>query len=87
MSRSSPTISPPETASPYGSADHDCVIGMNWINVPGLGKLSVWVDEKGNTSSVTIYNSTVTKKKTYTPTKNTHWVGLEIKTDNYGDEE
>ena len=81
MSRSSLTISPPETAPPYGSVDHNCVIGMNWINVPGLGDLAVWVDKNGNTSSVTIYNSTVTKKKTHTTKSNNHWIGLEIKTD------
>lgn len=81
MSRSSLTISPPETAPLYGSADHNCVIGMNWINVPGLGDLAVLVDKNGNTSSVTIYNSTVTKKKTHTPGKNCHWVDLDIKVD------
>lgn len=81
MSRSSQTLSPPETASPYGTTRHNCVIGMNWISVPGFGKLSVWVDKNGNTSSVTIYNSTVTKKKTHTPKKGRHWVDLDIKVD------
>ena len=60
---------------------------MNWIIVPGLGKLAVWVDENGNTKSITIYNSTVTKKKTHTTVKGCHWVGLEIKADKYGVEE
>ena len=85
MSQQANTEAKPETASIYESADHNCVIGMNWIRVPGFGKLAVWVDKNGNTESITIYNATVSEKKTHTPAKDSHWVGLEIKTDNYGD--
>ena len=84
MSQKADLDARPKTESLYGSTDHKFVIGMNWIHVPGIGDMSVWVDKNGNTSNVTLYNSIVTSKKTHTPRKNCHWVGLEIKTDKRG---
>ena len=87
MSQQADTEASPKIASPFGSASHKCVIGMNWVNVPGLGKLSVWVDKNGDTESITIYNATVSEKKTHTSSNGGHWVDLDIKADKLGDEQ
>ena len=57
--------------------------GMNVINPSRFGKMHVWVRD-GNVYSVTIYNSSISKRKTHVQQcngKKLHHVDLEIKAD------
>ena len=65
----------------WRTKDHNLVVGSNWIRSPGFGSLHISVNSKGEISNITVYNSTVTRKKTHTPGKNCHWVNLDIKVD------
>ena len=65
----------------WRSKDHNLVVGLNWVRSPGFGSLCIKVNSKGVISNITVYNATVTKKKTHTPGKNCHWVNLDIKVD------
>ena len=47
----------------------------------------VSVDKNGDTESITIYNATVSEKKTHTSSNGGHWVDLDIKADKLGDEQ
>ncbi len=65
----------------WKNKEHNLVVGSNHINAPGFGSLNISVNSKGHIVNITVYNSTVTKKKTHTPGKNCHWVDLDIKVD------
>lgn len=57
--------------------------GMNVINPSRFGKMHVWV-RNGNVYSITIFNSSISKRKTYTQRyndKKLHHVELTIKAD------
>ena len=57
--------------------------GMNVINPSRFGKMHVWVRD-GNVYSMTIYNSSISKRKTHVQQYNgekLHHVDLEIKAD------
>ena len=81
MSRSSLPEARPKIDTTWRNKDHNLVVGLNWISPPGFGSLRVTVNSKGEISNITVYNSTVTKKKTHTPEKGCHWVDLDIKVD------
>lgn len=65
----------------WRTKDHNLVVGSNCINAPGFGSLNIIVNHKGEISNITVYNSTVTKKKTHTVGKDCHWVNLDIQVD------
>ena len=81
MSRSNLTEARPKIDTTWGTKDHNLVVGSNWVRSPGFGSLHISVNSKGEIYNITVYNSTVTKKKTHTPGKNCHWVDLDIKVD------
>ena len=57
--------------------------GMNVINPSRFGKMHVWV-KNGNVSSITIFNSSISKRKTHVQRrrgKKLHLVDLQIKAD------
>ena len=65
----------------WRNKDHNLVVGSNHLDAPGFGSLTIVVNRKGQISNITLYNSTVTKKKTHTTGKDSHWVNLNIKVD------
>lgn len=81
MSRSSQTEARPKIDTTRKNKNHNLVVGSNWIRSPGFGSAYIRVNEKGEIENITIYNSTVTKKKTHTAAENCHWVNLDIKVD------
>ncbi len=81
MSRSSLTEARPKIDTTWGTKDHNLVVGSNWVHSPGFGSLRISVNSKGEIYNIILFNSTVTKKKTHTPSKNCHWVDLDIKVD------
>ena len=81
MSRSSLPEARPKIDTTWRTKDHNLVVGSNWIRSPGFGSLNIHVNSKGEISNITVYNSTVTKKKTHTAEKGCHWVDLDIKVD------
>ena len=81
MSRSSLPEPRPKIDTTWRTKEHNLVVGSNWVRSPGFGDLNILVNSKGEIYNITVYNSTVTKKKTHTPSKNCHWVGLDIKVD------
>ena len=80
MSRSSLEEAHPKIDTTWRTKDHNLVVGSNWIRSPGFGSLHIRVNDKGQIENITVYNSTVTKKKTHT-VKGCHWVDLDIKVD------
>jgi len=81
MSRSSLEEAHPKIDTTWRTKDHNLVVGSNEIIAPGFGSLNIIVNSKGEISHITVYNSTVTKKKTHTVEKGCHWVDLDIKVD------
>ena len=80
MSQAADHEARPKIDTTWRTKDHNLVVGSNWISSPGFGGLHIRVNAKGEISNITIYNSTVTKKKTHT-FKAGNWVDLDIKVD------
>lgn len=60
------TAQPLELAQNCPTNQFHLVLGNNWLEVPGLGALSVYVNKNGDTSDITIYNAKVKSKETFT---------------------
>lgn len=81
MSRSSLLEARPKIDTTWRTKDHNLVVGSNWVRSPGFGSLNILVNSKGEIYNIVVYNSIVTKKKSHTTSKNSHWVDLDIKVD------